>query len=104
MAEIHHRTIQTNGIQMHIAEAGEGPLILLCHGFPESWYSWRHQLGALADAGYHVVASDQRGYGQTDAPEAIDGDSSSVMPVSPDAAGEDDAQENLVLPGVGGVR
>ncbi len=72
MAEIQHRTIATNGIQMHIAEAGEGPLILLCHGFPESWYSWRHQLSVLADAGYHVVASDQRGYGQTDAPEAID--------------------------------
>jgi pimeloyl-ACP methyl ester carboxylesterase len=57
---------------MHIAEAGSGPLVLLCHGWPESWYSWRHQLTALADAGYHVVAPDQRGYGQTDAPEAID--------------------------------
>jgi pimeloyl-ACP methyl ester carboxylesterase len=45
---------------------------VLCHGFPESWYSWRHQLTALGDAGYHVVAPDQRGYGQTDAPEAID--------------------------------
>ncbi|HTE86235.1 MAG TPA: alpha/beta hydrolase [Dehalococcoidia bacterium] len=53
---------------MHIAEQGEGPLVLLCHGFPESWYSWRHQLRALADAGYHAVAPDQRGYGQTDRP------------------------------------
>jgi pimeloyl-ACP methyl ester carboxylesterase len=70
--EIRHRTIQTNGIRMHIAEAGEGPLVLMCHGFPESWYSWRHQLTALAAAGYHAVAPDQRGYGQTDKPEAIE--------------------------------
>ena len=67
--DITHRTVQTNGINMHIAEAGSGPLVVLCHGFPESWYSWRHQLPALAEAGYHVVAPDQRGYGQTDAPE-----------------------------------
>jgi pimeloyl-ACP methyl ester carboxylesterase len=73
MTEIRHRTIETNGIDMHIAEAGEGPLVVLCHGFPESWYSWRHQLPALAEAGYHAVAPDQRGYGQTDAPQAIDG-------------------------------
>jgi len=72
MSEIRHRTIATNGIQMHIAEAGEGPLVLLCHGWPESWYSWRHQLPALAAAGYHAVAPDMRGYGQTDAPAAID--------------------------------
>lgn len=65
---IGHRFVQTNGIRMHIAEQGEGPLVLLCHGFPESWYSWRHQLRALADAGYHAVAPDQRGYGQTDRP------------------------------------
>jgi len=72
MPEITHRTIQTNGINMHIAEAGSGPLVILCHGFPESWYSWRHQLSGLAEAGYHVVAPDQRGYGQTDKPEGID--------------------------------
>jgi pimeloyl-ACP methyl ester carboxylesterase len=72
MTGIRHRTIRTNGIQMHIAEAGEGPVVLLCHGFPELWYSWRHQLPALAAAGYHAVAPDMRGYGQTDAPEAID--------------------------------
>ena len=53
---------------MHVAEAGSGPLVVLLHGFPESWYSWRHQITALADAGYHVVAPDQRGYGGTDAP------------------------------------
>jgi pimeloyl-ACP methyl ester carboxylesterase len=71
-AELTHRFVQTNGIKMHIAEQGEGPLVILCHGFPESWYSWRHQLKALSEAGYHVVAPDQRGYGQTEAPEAID--------------------------------
>eukprot|EP01018_Ginkgo_biloba_P009520 Gb_01803 [translate_table: standard] len=47
---------------------GEGPLVLLLHGFPEIWYSWRHQIPALAEAGYHVVAPDLRGYGDTDAP------------------------------------
>jgi pimeloyl-ACP methyl ester carboxylesterase len=67
-----HRTVETNGIRMHLAEAGAGPLVVLCHGFPESWYSWRHQLLALAQAGYHAVAPDMRGYGQTDRPEAID--------------------------------
>jgi epoxide hydrolase A/B len=72
MSEIRHRSIQTNGIQLHIAEAGEGPLVLLCHGWPESWYSWRHQLPALAAAGYHAVAPDMRGYGTSDAPQAID--------------------------------
>jgi pimeloyl-ACP methyl ester carboxylesterase len=57
---------------MHVAEQGQGPLVVLCHGFPESWYSWRHQLGALAAAGYHAVAPDQRGYGRTDRPEPIE--------------------------------
>ena len=71
MADITHRFVETNGITMHIAEAGSGPLVLMCHGFPESWYSWRHQITAIADAGFHVVAPDQRGYGQTDAPEDI---------------------------------
>jgi pimeloyl-ACP methyl ester carboxylesterase len=70
--EIIHRSIESNGIRMHIAEAGEGPLVVLCHGFPESWYSWRHQLVALAEAGFHAVAPDQRGYGQTDKPPAIE--------------------------------
>jgi pimeloyl-ACP methyl ester carboxylesterase len=67
-----HRFVETNGIRMHIAEQGAGPLVLLCHGFPESWYSWRHQLPALAAAGYHAVAPDMRGYGQTERPEEID--------------------------------
>jgi len=70
--EFKHRIIETNGIRMHLAEAGAGPLVIMCHGFPESWYSWRHQLSALAEAGFHAVAPDMRGYGQTDRPEAID--------------------------------
>ncbi|MFV2125923.1 alpha/beta fold hydrolase [Micromonospora sp. LOL_013] len=69
---IRHRVVQTNGIQMHIAEQGDGPLVVLLHGFPESWYSWRHQIPALAAAGYHVVAPDLRGYGQTDLPTAVE--------------------------------
>jgi pimeloyl-ACP methyl ester carboxylesterase len=72
MTELHHRIIETNGIRMHLAEGGTGPLVLLCHGFPECWYSWRHQLSALAEAGFHAVAPDMRGYGQTDRPEAIE--------------------------------
>ena len=67
-----HRFVDTNGLRIHIAEQGTGPLMLLCHGFPELWYSWRHQFSALAKAGYHVVALDLRGYGQTDQPDAIE--------------------------------
>lgn len=69
---ITHREVGANGIRLHIAEAGAGPLVILCHGFPESWYSWRHQLPALAGAGFHAVAPDMRGYGGTDAPVAVD--------------------------------
>ena len=70
--EITHRKVEANGIRIHLAEMGEGPLVVLCHGFPESWYSWRSQLRALADAGYHAVAPDMRGYGETDRPEEIE--------------------------------
>jgi len=72
MSELTHRTVATNGIRMHLTEAGSGPLVVLCHGFPESWYSWRHQLMALAEAGFRAVAPDMRGYGQTERPGAID--------------------------------
>jgi pimeloyl-ACP methyl ester carboxylesterase len=72
MSQLQHRAIETNGIRMHIAEQGSGPLVVLCHGFPECWYSWRHQLPALADAGFHAVAPDMRGYGQTARPHEID--------------------------------
>jgi epoxide hydrolase A/B len=70
--ETKHRVVETNGIRMHVAECGAGPLVVLCHGFPESWYSWRHQVRALAEAGFHAVAPDMRGYGETDRPPAIE--------------------------------
>jgi pimeloyl-ACP methyl ester carboxylesterase len=67
-----HRTVSANGIRIHLVEQGKGPLVLFVHGFPESWYSWRHQLPALAEAGYHAVAIDVRGYGRSSAPAAIE--------------------------------
>ena len=70
--ETNSRFVAVNGIRMHVVEAGKGPLVVLLHGFPESWYSWRHQLDALATAGYHAVAPDLRGYGQTDQPQALE--------------------------------
>jgi pimeloyl-ACP methyl ester carboxylesterase len=72
MSELKHRTVEANGIRHHLVERGAGPLVLLCHGFPESWYSWRHQLQALAAAGYCAVAPDMRGYGGTDCPRDIE--------------------------------
>jgi pimeloyl-ACP methyl ester carboxylesterase len=72
MGEVSHRYLDARGQRMHIAEAGSGPLVLLLHGFPECWYSWRHQLSALAEAGYHAVAPDQRGYCRTGGPAAAD--------------------------------
>ncbi len=72
MAEFAHRFVDTNRIRMHYAEAGAGPHVLMCHGFPESWYSWRHQIRALAEAGFHAIAPDLRGYGQTDRPKEIE--------------------------------
>ncbi|MDA0762624.1 MAG: alpha/beta fold hydrolase, partial [Proteobacteria bacterium] len=72
MTDIEFNQIDTNGISMRIAEAGSGPLVLLIHGWPESWYSWRHQITALAAAGFHAVAPDMRGYGGTSAPAAAE--------------------------------
>ena len=66
------RIVVTKGIRMHIADQGSGPTVLLCHGFPECWYSWRHQLTALAEAGLRVIAPDMRGYGRTEQPTEID--------------------------------
>lgn len=63
------QTLQVGAIRMRIATQGSGPLVLLCHGWPESWRSWRAQLAALAEAGYRAVAPDMRGFGGTDAPE-----------------------------------
>jgi pimeloyl-ACP methyl ester carboxylesterase len=72
MTDLQHHFVTTNGIKLHYVEQGSGPLVVMCHGFPESWYSWRHQIPALAAAGFRAVAPDQRGYGQTEAPAAID--------------------------------
>jgi pimeloyl-ACP methyl ester carboxylesterase len=66
------RTVHANGIRMRITEEGNGPAVVLCHGFPELGHSWRHQLPALAAAGFHAIAPDQRGYGGTDAPAAVE--------------------------------
>jgi len=65
------RSLQVNGIQMHVAESGSGPLAICCHGWPELGYSWRHQMLALAQAGYRVVVPDMRGFGKTEAPQDI---------------------------------
>ena len=63
-----HRGLSANGVQLHVAEAGEGPLVVLLHGFPQFWWTWRAQLPALAGAGLHAVAPDLRGYGASDKP------------------------------------
>jgi pimeloyl-ACP methyl ester carboxylesterase len=65
---ITHRTLTVNDIQMHVAESGEGDPVVFCHGFPGLWYSWRHQLPALAANGWRAIAPDMRGYGGTDRP------------------------------------
>jgi pimeloyl-ACP methyl ester carboxylesterase len=72
LPELTHRIIETNGIRLHVAEQGRGPLVILCHGFPECWYSWRHQLPALAKAGFRAVAPDLRGYGRSDRPDDVE--------------------------------
>lgn len=63
-----HRLVPSPAGRIHLVEQGSGPLVLLVHGFPESWYSWRHQLSALAEAGYRAVAVDVRGYGRSSGP------------------------------------
>ncbi len=65
------RIIKANGIELFVREQGEGPLVVLCHGWPELSYSWRHQIPALAAAGYRVVAPDMRGFGRSQAPDHI---------------------------------
>ena len=73
MAEMAHEQVPTNGIELHVAVAGpaSGPPVVLCHGFPELWYSWRHQLEALSGAGYRVYAPDLRGYGDSSHPTEV---------------------------------
>lgn len=70
---VHHRHVDAGGVKLHLAEAGpeRGPIVLMLHGFPEFWYSWRHQLAGLADAGFRAIAIDLRGYGESDKPAPI---------------------------------
>jgi pimeloyl-ACP methyl ester carboxylesterase len=93
------RTIRANGIDMRVVEAGSGPLVVLCHGFPELSHSWRHQLPALAAAGYHAVAPDMRGYGGTSRPAAVD--EYDILHLTGDVLGLMDAlgEERAVLVG-----
>lgn len=68
MEKIQHKNVSINGINMHVAEIGEGPAVVFVHGFPELWYSWRHQMLYLSKKGYRAMAPDLRGYGDTDSP------------------------------------
>src|SRR5438445_11760741 len=72
MSTISHRLVGANGLHIHVAEAGAGPLVLLLHGFPDLWYTWRHLLPVLARSGYRAIAPDLRGYGETEAPSAVE--------------------------------
>jgi len=69
---ITHEQFELNGIELHVAEQGRGRPVILCHGFPELWYSWRHQLSALAAAGYRAIAPDMRGHGQSSIPAEVE--------------------------------
>jgi pimeloyl-ACP methyl ester carboxylesterase len=101
------RLVETNGVQLRVIEAGErgAPVVVLAHGFPELAYSWRHQIPVLAEAGFHVLAPDQRGYGASSKPEAID--AYNVVDLSADIVGllDDVEAERAVLIGhdFGGV-
>ncbi len=91
--------VEANGIRLRIAEQGEGPLVLFLHGWPENWYSWRHQLRAVAAAGYRGVALDLRGFGASDAPPEIE--DYDVLDIAGDVLGVLDAlgEETAVLVG-----
>jgi pimeloyl-ACP methyl ester carboxylesterase len=101
------RLVETNGLQLRVTEAGErgAPVVVLAHGFPELAYSWRHQIPALAEAGYHVLAPDQRGYGGSSKPAAVD--AYTVVELSADIVGllDDIGAERAVIVGhdFGGV-
>jgi pimeloyl-ACP methyl ester carboxylesterase len=72
MTDMPYRDVEANGLRMRIADRGTGPVVLLCHGFPETAYAWRHQIEALSAQGYRVIAPDLRGFGGTDAPETVE--------------------------------
>lgn len=101
VAGIRLKRVKSNGITMRVAEAGpeSGRLIILVHGWPESWYSWRHQIPVLAAAGYHVLAPDMRGYGGSDCPEPVE--AYDIHQVTADLVGLVDStgKENAILVG-----
>src|SRR5207244_9383252 len=70
-SQIHHRHADLGDVRLHYVEAGSGPLVVLLHGFPGYWYTWRHQIPALAEAGFRVVAPDMRGYNDSDQPKGV---------------------------------
>ena len=74
-----HRTVDLGAVRLHLVEAGSGPLVVLLHGFPEFWYSWRRQIPALADAGFRVVAPDMRGYNLSDKPRGLEAYTGEVL-------------------------
>eukprot|EP00253_Pinus_taeda_P009133 PITA_09133 len=84
MDKIQHKQVNVGGLNLHVAEIGSGPAVLLLHGFPEIWYSWRHQMIALAEAGFHAIAPDFRGYGLSE------------QPSEPEKAGFYDLVEDMV--------
>jgi epoxide hydrolase 4 len=71
MSSLTHQNATINGVRLHYVEAGSGPLVILLHGFPEFWYCWRHQIPALASAGFHVIAPDMRGYNESEKPRGV---------------------------------
>ena len=79
------RSINTNGITLRVVVEGDGPLLLLLHGFPQCWYLWRHQIDGLVAAGYQVAVPDQRGYGGSDKPANVE--AYDVMQLAADAVG-----------------
>jgi pimeloyl-ACP methyl ester carboxylesterase len=93
------RTVATNGVELHVLDAGAGPPVILAHGFPELGYSWRHQVPALADAGHRVLAPDQRGYGRSTAPGPIE--SYDILQLTGDLLGllDDLGEERAVFVG-----
>ncbi|MET8643138.1 alpha/beta hydrolase [Streptomyces sp. NPDC004675] len=96
---VQHTFFAVNSVRLHVAEQGQGPLVVLLHGFPESWYSWRHQFAPLAAAGYRVVAPDQRGYARSEQPEPVE--AYTLLHLAGDVVGLVDAlgAEQVVLVG-----
>ena len=89
LSNIEFRNVSTNGVNLRVAVQGTGPLVVMVHGFPESWYSWRHQIGPIAAAGFTACAIDVRGYGGSDKPQAVE--AYAMKEMAADVAGVIDA-------------